>query len=141
MALGVNALLASGLCDACREENWLFPALAAAQWLPPWQLQWSHVEGGLLLQNLPGMLVVSFVGLLTVLLSVASLELEYQQEFQLDGLLKVHAGAAAISALFGGFAAIVSIGRTSLNRQAGGNAISGAITAAVCMATLLAAGY
>jgi len=86
------------------------------------------------------MLVVSFVGLLTILLSVASLELNYQREFSLNKVLKAHALFAGLSALCGGFVGIISIGRTTLNRETGGGAVSGGIAAAICLAILLGAG-
>lgn len=85
------------------------------------------------------MLVVSFVGLLTILLSVASLELSYHKEFDLNKALKTHALLGGISALLGGFVGIIAIGRTTLNRQAGGGAVAGVVASAMCLAMLLGA--
>ena len=110
-------------------------------WLPPWQLDWASLDVSALIDNLPAMLVVSFVGLLTILLSVASLELNFHKEFSLNKVLKTHAAVAVLSACLGGFVGILSIGRTMLNRQTGGGAISGVIAAIICLAALLGAGH
>lgn len=140
--LTVNVVLAGGLCTAhsCRAETWLFPKMGPLQWLPPWKLDWHFSDLDHFVQDLPGMLVVCFVGLLTILLSVASLELSFQKEFSLNKLLKAHALSAVLSALFGGFVGIISIGRTTLNQQVGGGAAAGAIASSICLATLLGGG-
>lgn len=141
-ALAVNAMLASGLCSGahCDPSAWLFAAVPEIQWLPPWQLSLSYSSVGQLLEQLPSMLAVSFVGLLTVLLSIASLELSYQREFDLNRALKAHALAAGVSATLGGFLGLISIGRTTLNRQAGGGAVAGLIASLLCLAALVGAG-
>ncbi len=119
---------------------WLFTGLQQTPWLPPWELAWSGDDLVALARNLPGMLVVSFVGLLTILLSVASLELSFRKEFDLNRVLRMHAYTSVITAGLGGFIGIVSIGRTMLNHQTRGGAISGVITAVICLAMLLGAG-
>jgi SulP family sulfate permease len=86
------------------------------------------------------MLIVAFVGLLTILLSVASLELTYQREFELESVLRAHAGVAVVSGALGGFTGVISIGRTALNRQMGGGAISATIAGVICLATLMGGG-
>ncbi len=141
-ALIVNAALAGTTCAAaiCQREAWLFPKIAALQWMPPWQLDWGQLDLALLIHSLPGMLVVAFVGLLTILLSVASLELNFQREFDLNGVLRTHAMAGGLAALAGGFIPIISIGRTTVSRQTGGGTVSGLIAAAICLAMLLGAG-
>ena len=119
---------------------WLFPGMGDTQWLPPWRLALDAAAMTTLLQNLPAMLVVSFVGLLTILLSVASLELSIQKEFELNRVLRLHALTAGIGALLGGFVGIISIGRTTLNRTTGGGAWSGVIASTLCLAMLFGAG-
>ena len=141
-AVGVNLFLESGLCQAasCTRDAWMFPKMHATQWLAPWDIAWNTLDVGVLIENLPAMLVVSFVALLTILLSVASLELNFQKEFDLNKTLKTHAVLGGISALLGGFVAIIAIGRTTLNRQAGGGAVSGVIASGICLTMLLGAG-
>jgi len=85
------------------------------------------------------MLVISFVGTLAILVSLASLERDFKKEFDLNRLLKAHAASTGVSALLGGFVGIVSIGRTSLNRTVGGGATSGVIASVICLAMLVGA--
>ncbi|MES2949304.1 MAG: SulP family inorganic anion transporter [Pseudomonadota bacterium] len=136
-----HAFLASGVCHTsiCSSSAWMFGAMPDVTWLPPWgnPLDWGDLR--VLLYMLPSMLMVSFVGLLTILLSLASLELNYQKEFDLNRVLNTHAVSTAASALAGGFVGIISIGRTTLNQQTGGGALSGGIAAAICVAMLLGA--
>jgi SulP family sulfate permease len=139
-ALFVNVFLASSLCGSCDRGDWMFAGMGKVQWLAPWNVDWPALDVGLIIENLPAMLVVSFVGLLTILLSVASLELSFQKEFDLNRVLKTHALFAGASALLGGFVGIISIGRTTLNRQAGGGALAGATASVICLAMLLGAG-
>jgi len=138
----VNMVLASSFCEtqACDPRAWLFPSMQNAQWLPPWRLEWQLLDTAFLVENLPGMFVVSFVGLLTILLSVASLELSTQREFNLNKVLKAQAYSAGLAAVLGGFVGILSVGRTTLHRQTGGGVVSGTIAAAMCLAMLLGAG-
>ena len=144
--LGATALthlfLASGVCQAsaCTQAVWMFAALPDATWLPPWRNPLDGADLRALLHTLPSMLMVSFVGLLTILLSLASLELDYKKEFDLNRVLKAHAASTGMSALLGGFVGIISIGRTTLNHHAGGGAWSGLVAAAMCLAVLLGAG-
>jgi SulP family sulfate permease len=140
--VAANLGLASELCDPvwCRREDWFFAGLQDMAWQPPWELDFSVAHLKILLQHLPSMLVVSFVGLLTILLSLASLELNYQKEFDLDHVLKTHAASAGVAAMLGGFVGIISIGRTTLNQKVGGGAAAGVIAALICMAVLFGAG-
>jgi SulP family sulfate permease len=142
----VNVFLASGSASGLAEgalhsrDAWLFSGLQGTPWVPVWKLGFSLADARALLELLPSMLVVSFVGLLTILLSMASLELSFKKEFELDNALKTHAVTAGVAALLGGFVGIISIGRTTLNKSAGGGALSCAIAALICFAMLLGAG-
>ena len=136
---GLNLFLASGLCtgDACSHETWMFSGLSDAQWLPPWQLDYSALQITTLIQMLPSILMVSFVGLLTILISLASLEMSLRKEFDLNRVLKIHAVTACIGTFLGGFLGILSVGRTTLNQATGGGALSGIIAAGICLAALI----
>lgn len=138
----VNLALASPWCsaEACRPELWMFPRLSALPWLAPWNIAWDSSYLNHFVQNLPGLLVICFVGLLTILLSVTSLELSFKKEFDLNQSLRTHALLSGAAALLGGFTSIISIGRTSLNKQAGGGAVSGVIAAGLCLVALLGGG-
>ena len=138
----VNVALFSGLCasDHCAASAWLFGKMEALPWMPSWQLNLALTDAEFLLNHLPEMLVITFVALISVLLSIASLELSYQKEFNLNRLLQEHAAASGVSALLGGFVPLLSIGRSLLNERAGGGRIGGLIAAGCCLATLLGAG-
>jgi len=141
--LTVHAVLASPLCPpgACDPSGWLFPAPPQAAWLPPWKLQLDGEALGALAGFLPTMLVVAFVALLGVTLTLASLEIELQREFDLGHELRVHAGAATVSAALGGMIASASISRTSLNRRSGGKGIAGVVSATMAFGMLLGASH
>lgn len=138
----VNVALRIEACTSayCDPAIWLFGKMTTLPWLPPWDLTLELTDSGFLFEHLPGMLVVAFVGLVTILLSVASLELTHQREFDLNKLLHQHAAASGLSAALGGFVPILSIGRSLLNHRAGGGRIGGLIAAAFCLATLFGAG-
>ncbi len=138
----VNLALQSDLCPPayCAADTWLFQKMAVLPWMPPWELTLELSDTGFLFDNLAEMLVVAFVGLVTTLLSIASLELSYQREFDLNKILKQQAVASGLSAMVGGFSPILSIGRSLLNYHAGGGRIGGFIAGALCLATLLGAG-
>ena len=138
----VNLFLVSDLClsVSCDRSVWLFAELKGTSWLPAWQLEFSVAHLELLLRRLPHLMVLSFVGLLTILLSLASLELTLRREFDLNRAVKTHAAFSAVAALLGGFTGIVSTSRTTLNQTTGGGAYSGLIAAFVCLAVLLGAG-
>lgn len=138
----VNIGLRSDACAAaqCAPETWLFGKMTALPWAPPWELSLDLADTGFLFDHLPGMLVVAFVGLITALLSVASLELSYRREFDLNKILYQQAAASGFSAILGGFVPVLSIGRSLLNQRAGGGRIGGLIAALFCLATLFGAG-
>ncbi|MCA0199731.1 MAG: cyclic nucleotide-binding domain-containing protein [Proteobacteria bacterium] len=138
----VNFALQSDFCppEYCAAHTWLFQNMAALPWTPPWELTLDLSDTGFLFDNLAQMLIVAFVGLVTTLLSIASLELSYQREFDLNKILKQQAAAAGLSAMVGGFSPILSIGRSLLNHRAGGDRLGGLIAGALCLATLLGAG-
>lgn len=139
----VHAGLANGLCAPpdCSVERWLFAAAPQAQWLPPWRLDLSAEEIGRVLELVPEMLVVAFVGVLTVVLSMPGLELNFRREFDLRRELRLHATGAALSGAAGGFAPVISIARTILNQRAGGGAVASGVAALVALAALLGAGH
>jgi len=136
----VNALFAGEFITAGRDV-WLFTKHQKTALLLPWNFK-MRIEDLLLVGKLlPSMLVVSFVGVLTVLLSIASLELNYRKEFDLNQVLGTHALLGCVGAATGGFVGIISIGRTELNYQMKGGRLSGAIAASLCIAVLFGADW
>ena len=141
--LTVNFFLGSTYCigleGICSPATWRFPSVSQSSWIPFWRLDFINVNFDTLIQALPSILVVSFVGVMTLLLAVASLELSYKKEFDLNQALRVHAGSSIISGLFGGYLGIISTGRTTLNK-AGGGVISNLVVALICLLMLVGGG-
>ena len=141
--LAVHFFLSSSFCigleGICSPATWRFPPVSQSSWIPFWRLDFINVNFDTLIQALPSILVVSFVGVMTILLAFASLELSYKKEFDLNQALRVHAGSSIISGLFGGYLGIISTGRTTLNK-AGGGVISNLVVALICLLMLVGGG-
>lgn len=138
----VNFVLRVGcpLEAACAPQTWFFPPFARLEWLPPWQLRG---DGALLLDLvtlLPSFLAVAFVGTLSVLLALRSLEQTYGRDFQLERSLRLHGTGTLLAAALGGAINVISIGRSVLCRSTGGGPITGLVSAGVCLAVLLGLG-
>ncbi len=138
----INLFILSGFCSGefCSKEYWLFTQLKDNQWLPPWGIDFRAEHLRVIFEILPTIAIVSFVGLLTILLSIASLELNSKKEFELDKVVKAHGTTSFLGAIFGGFIGIISISRTTLNQSGGGGKLSGLIASLICLAFFLGAG-
>lgn len=143
VSIAINAYIQSGVCSGsyCEKEYWLFKQLKGGQWLAPWDLNTTVDHLYLMLKLLPSIVIVSFIGLITILLSVASLELNSKKEFELDRMVKAHATSSFIAAIFGGFVGILSISRTTLNQSGGGGKFSGVVASLICFSFFLGAGF
>jgi len=135
----IHLFLASGLYKVNVQE-WLFTNMNSIHWLAPWELNFEAIRVEILLEYLPTMLVVSFVGLLTILLSLASLELTYKKEFDLNKVLSSHVATSGLASFFGGFVGILSISRTTLNKELGGGVISGVVSAVIIVSVMVGIG-
>ncbi|HEY8360850.1 MAG TPA: SulP family inorganic anion transporter [Ramlibacter sp.] len=125
---------------ACAESQWFFPPFDRLQWLPPWRLE---LDGALLLEMLellPSFMAVAFVGTLSLLLSMSSLELTYGRDFRLERALRLHGWGTALSSAAGGVMSVITIGRTQLCRITGGGQLSGVVSTAVAVGVLLGLG-
>jgi len=136
----VNLAFNMGWCEGCQAGDWLFAGLETVEWQSTWVVGWSSVESMHWLAYLPSMLVVGFVGVMTILLSLASLEYTYHREFDLDQALTAHARSTVLATALGGFVGILSIGRTTLNKSSGGGVYSGLVAAAICLSMFWGAG-
>lgn len=140
--LAVN-LAVRYLCDgapACSPERWFFPPFVRLEWLPPWQLQLDRDMALELLRLLPSFLAVAFVGTLTVLLSLSSLELTYRNDFQLEPALRLHGRMTLLTAALGGYLCVISIGRSTMCHQTRGGRWSCLVIAGACVAVLFGFG-
>ena len=140
-AFPIHFFLNSSYCVTlegfCSERVWLFASSSRVTWIPFWHFDFASIHLNAVLKALPSIFVVAFVGVITILLAIASLELTYKKEFDLNQALRVHAGSSIVSAVFGGFLGIISTGRTTLNRVGGGGLISNIIVALMCFLVLL----
>lgn len=123
----------------CSPNTWRFSSVSVSSWIPLWQLDFINVNFKTLIQAFPAILMVCFVGVISILLAVASLEFSYKKEFDLNQALRVHAGSSIISGLFGGYLGIISTGRTTLNKADGG-VISNLVVALICFFMLIGGG-
>ncbi|NML45020.1 SLC26A/SulP transporter family protein [Ramlibacter sp. G-1-2-2] len=121
---------------ACAADTWFFQPFDRLPWVAPWHLQ---VDATLLHQLpvlLPSFIAVAFVGTLTVLLSLSSLEHTYQRDFRLEPALRVHGLMTLLASALGGYVLAVSVGRSVMLRQTGGGRLSGLVSALVCLGML-----
>ena len=125
---------------ACNPSHWFFPPFLRLEWLPPWELQIDQGMAMQLLRLLPSFFAVAFVGTLTVLLSLSSLELTYRADFQLEPALRLHGRMTLLTALLGGYVCVISIGRSTMCHQTRGGRWSCVVIALACLAVLFGFG-
>lgn len=136
--VGVRLLCAAPACDA---SAWFFAPFDHLQWRPPWELPWDADLAATLLPLLPSFFALAFIGTLTVLLSLSSLELSYGRDFQLEQALRLHGRSTVLATLLGGYMGVISIGRSAMCRSTGGGRWTGVVIAAVCLAVLFGFGW
>lgn len=126
---------------SCQPERWFFQPFTRLQWLPPWDLR---IDSNLLLElarMAPSFFALAFVGTLTVLLSLSSLELTYKRDFALEPALRWHGRLTLAAAALGGYMGVISIGRSTMCRQTGGGRWTGLVICAVSLAVLFGLGW
>ncbi len=143
VSLAVNLAVRQGCPEwaACRTERWFFPPFDRLEWLPPWHLQVDGAAWLEIARLLPSFLAVAFVGTLTVLLSLSSLELAYKRDFGLEPALRLHGRMNLLTAAVGGYIGLISISRSTMCRQTGGGRSTALVIAAACVAVLLGLGW
>jgi SulP family sulfate permease len=129
-ALGVPA-------EQARQAGWLFTAPAVAAFDPPWTLDLSLFPWRSLPALSADLLAVMFVGALSVLLNITSVELRTRHEADLDRELKVLGAANMLSAAMGGYVASLTATRTNMNfALSRGARIPGVVVAGLSAAAL-----
>lgn len=108
LALGVSV-------ETAQLAGWMFDAPDAAAFEPPWALDLSLFPWAALPALAADLLAVMFVGALSVLLNLTSVELRTRQEADLDRELKVLGAANMLSAAMGGYVASLTATRTNMN--------------------------
>ena len=129
-------------CDAalCDPNIWFFRSFDNLHWFAPWDLRVDLALLGTLFELIPSFLALAFIGTLTILLSMNSLELTYGRDFRVESALRLHGRSNFVTIALGGYVGAVSIARSNLSRDTGGGPISGLVSAAVCVAVLLGLG-
>jgi SulP family sulfate permease len=139
VTLVVNGIT-RGLCPdipACASPIWFFQPFAHLPWTAPWELRLDAALVRDFAALLPSFLAVAFVGTLTLLLSLSSLEHTYHRDFHLEPALRTHGLLTLAAASVGGYMSIISVGRSMMAKQTGGGRASGVVSAAVCLGVLL----
>ncbi|HEY1721256.1 MAG TPA: SulP family inorganic anion transporter [Magnetospirillaceae bacterium] len=99
-----------------------------------------HIDWSIPASALGDMGSVAVMAILAILLNATSVELATRTEVDLDRELRMAGLANIVSALLGGFAGNISVGRTMLARTAGGTGrLSGVVVGLVALAVLTGA--
>ena len=131
-------LLASGVpLERAQQAGWTFTAPAVAPFVPPWTLDLPRFPWSALPTLTADLLAVMFVGALSVLLNITSVELRTKHEADLDRELKVLGAANLLSAAMGGYVASLTSTRTNMNFALGrGARVPGLVAAGLSGAAL-----
>ena len=129
-------VLAVPLGDA-QQAGWTFAAPAVAPFVPPWTLDLSQFPWAALPTLGADFLAVMFVGTISVLLNITSVELRTKQEADLDRELKALGTANLLCAALGGYVASLTATRTNMNFALGrGARVPGLVVASLSAAAL-----
>ncbi len=131
-------LLISGVpLERAQQAGWTFTAPAVAPFVPPWTLDLPRFPWSALPTLAADLLAVMFVGALSVLLNITSVELRTKREADLDRELKVLGAANMLSAAMGGYVASLTSTRTNMNFALGrGARVPGLVAAGLSAAAL-----
>ena len=123
--------------ETAQQAGWMFAAPALAAFEPPWTLDLSLFPWTALPALAADLLAVMFVGALSVLLNITSVELRTRQEAELDRELKVLGAANLLSAAMGGYVACLTATRTNMNfALSRGTRVPGVVVAALSAVAL-----
>jgi len=137
----INLLTRTGICteDFCKPEFWFFSENAGMPWIPVWQIHWLSLPYDSFVGIFPSILIAVFVSILTILITLSSIEMTYSQEFELSQELGNHSIISLVCALFGGFIPVLAIARISINKSIGGFLPAGIISGGFALITILGA--
>ncbi len=123
--------------ETAQQAGWTFAAPAVAPFVPPWTLDLPQFPWAALPTLAADLLAVMFVGTVSVLLNITSVELKTKQEADLDRELKVLGAANLLSAAMGGYVASLTSTRTNMNFALGrGARVPGLVVASLSAAAL-----
>jgi sulfate permease, SulP family len=118
-------------------QRWMFTMPSVRAFAPPWSLTFSHVPWSALPELGADFIAVMFVGTISILLNITSLEMSTKREAVLDRELKLQGVANLICAALGGYVSCLTSTRSRLNFVLGkDNRVSGLMIAAMSAAAV-----
>lgn len=125
---GALILRSLGLTGA--EHGWYLRSLGAlTNWSPFAAIQSSRIDWPILVAQIPEMLAVGIVALISLVTKVSSIEVAREASGDLDCELRAHGLASLVTAPFGGLVSGMQVGTSRLLEQAGAaTRLSGVMT-------------
>jgi sulfate permease, SulP family len=116
---GALILRSLGLTGA--EHGWYLRSLGAlTKWSPLAAIHSSRIDWRILVAQIPEMLAVGIVALISLVTKVSSIEVAREASGDLDCELRAHGLASLVAAPFGGLVSGMQVGTSRLLEQAGG---------------------
>lgn len=124
--------------ETAQADGWLFQGLTDIRVFSPWELlAVRDIQWGVLLAHAGEMAAVMMVAAITILLCATGMEVATGQDMDLDRELRGHGIANLVTALAGGYLALLSPGRSLTILRAGAvTRVSGLIVGGLCAAVL-----
>jgi sulfate permease, SulP family len=107
-------------------EGWYLPSFGSLKaWLPLAAVKDANPKWSLLFQLMPEILAVSFVGMLSLITKISSIEVMRRTSSDFNREFTAHGIGALAAAPLGGIVSALQIGTSQLLVQSGGNRASG----------------
>jgi sulfate permease, SulP family len=118
-------------------RGWMFTMPSARAFAPPWTLTFARVPWSALPELGADFIAVMFVGTISILLNITSIEMSTKREAVLDRELKLQGIANLLCAALGGYVSCLTSTRSRLNFLLGkDNRVSGLMIAAMSAAAV-----
>lgn len=118
-------------------QGWMFTMPSARAFAPPWTLTFARVPWSALPELGADFIAVMFVGTISILLNITSIEMSTKREAVLDRELKLQGIANLLCAALGGYVSCLTSTRSRLNFLLGkDNRVSGLMIAAMSAAAV-----
>ena len=125
----INVFLKSDFCfeNICDQNRWFFAISTNINWVPSWKMDYQGLTFIKLLEFLPIVLSISFICILSILVSFENLYIWFSEEYDSREELKRHSILIGVSALFGGFISTLAFQRVILNKKIGAGVLGSVI--------------
>ena len=123
--------------ETLEKSGWVFALDAASiNWLP-WYLVYDGVDWAIFREIVPEIIALCFIGVIAIMINICGAELLVSEDGDLNRDVGAFSIASLLSAAGGGFAGGLSMSRTTVNQQAGGEKrVSGVVCALVSFGVL-----